>query len=160
DNDVRHRIVLSGVWSLDSYAANMKNGVAHAVFGGWSISGIASYQTGQPYSAVLSNNIDLNNDGNARNDRVPGYGRNTFRLPNIFEISPRVAKDINMFYGTKLQLIAEAFNVFNFSNVNSVRNGLYSYNSATNTLVRQTNFRQPLSSNGERIMQLAAKITF
>jgi hypothetical protein len=41
-----------------------------------------------------------------------------------------------------------------------VRNGLYSYNSATNTLVRQTNFRQPLSSNGERIMQLAAKITF
>lgn len=160
DNDVRHRIVLSGVWSLDSYAANIKSSVAHAIFGGWSISGIASYQTGQPYSAVLSNSVDLNNDGNARNDRVPGYGRNTFRLPNIFEISPRVTKDINLFYGTRLQLIAEAFNVFNFSNVNSVRNGLYAYTAATNTLTLQTNFRQPLTSNGERIVQLAAKITF
>ena len=160
DNDVRHRIVLSGVWSLDAYAANIKGGIAHAILGGWSISGIASYQTGQPYSAVLSNSVDLNNDGNARNDRIPGYARNTFRLPNIFEISPRVSKDINLFYGTRLQLIAEAFNLFNFSNVNSVRNGLYSYTAATNTLTLQSNFRQPLTSNGERIMQVAAKITF
>lgn len=160
DNDVRSRIVLSGVWSLNSYADTIKNGVAHAVFSGWSISGIASYQTGQPYSAVLSNSVDLNNDGNARNDRIPGFARNTFRLPNIFEISPRVSKDIQMYGGTRLQLIAEAFNVFNFKNVNSVRNGLYAYNATTNTLTKQTNFRQPLSSAGERIMQLAAKITF
>ena len=160
DNDVRSRIVLSGVWSLNSYADGIKNGVAHALFSGWSISGIASYQTGQPYSAVLSNSVDLNNDGNARNDRVPGFARNTFRLPNIFEISPRVTRDIQMYGGTRLQLIAEVFNVFNFSNVNSVRNGLYSYTAATNTLTRQTNFRQPLTSNGERIMQVAAKITF
>jgi len=160
DNDVRSRIVLSGVWSLNSYADTIKNGVAHAVFSGWSISGIASYQTGQPYSAVLSNSIDLNNDGNARNDRIPGFARNTFRLPNIFEISPRVSKDIQMYGGTRLQLIAEAFNVFNFKNVNSVRNGLYAYNATTNTLTKQTNFRQPLASAGERIMQLAAKITF
>jgi outer membrane receptor protein involved in Fe transport len=160
DNDVRSRVVLSGVWSLDSYASGVRNGFAHALLAGWSVSGIASYQTGQPYSAVLSNSVDLNNDGNARNDRIPGFARNTFRLPAIFEVSPRIARDITMMYGTHLQLIAEAFNVFNRSNVNSVRNGLYAYNATTNTFTKQTNFQQPLASNGERIMQLAAKITF
>jgi outer membrane receptor protein involved in Fe transport len=160
DNDVRHRVVLSGVWSLDSYANGVRNSFAHALLSGWSISGIASYQTGQPYSAVLSNSVDLNNDGNARNDRIPGYGRNTFRLPSIFDVSPRVTRDINLFAGSRLQLIAEAFNVLNRSNVNGVRNGLYAYTAATGVFTRQTNFAQPTSSSGERIMQLAAKITF
>src|SRR5205085_5323941 len=31
DNDVRDRVVVSGVWSLDSYAQNIKSGVWHAL---------------------------------------------------------------------------------------------------------------------------------
>ena len=164
DNDVRHRVVLSGVWSLDSYANGIKNPVGHALLSGWSISGIASYQTGQPYSALFSNNFDANGDGNARNDRAPGFARNTFRLPAIFEVSPRITRDVNLWGGTKLQLIAEAFNLFNRSNVNGVRTGYYAFNAAKNRLEKQSNpvtgFGTATSSAGERIGQLAAKITF
>jgi outer membrane receptor protein involved in Fe transport len=165
DNDVRNRIVLSGVWSLDSYAQHL-SGVARAILGGWSISGIASYQTGQPYTAVVS--ADLNNDGNARNDRAPGFSRNSFRLPTQISIDPRISKDINVWSGVKLQLIAEGFNVTNRHNVNVVRN---TYEAVTLTggvptkLTVQDNpaanpFGLPTSSAGPRILQFAAKVVF
>ena len=163
DNDVPHRVVLSGVWSLDSYSQHM-GGVSRAIFGGWTISGIASYQSGQPYSAVV--NTDINNDGNARSDRAPGFARNSFRLPSQVTVDPRVAKEIGIFAGARIQFIAEAFNLLNRSNVNNVRNTYYT---VTNTAGVPTKFTLqdginpfglPTSSFGPRIMQFAAKVTF
>ena len=158
DNDVRHRVVLSGVWDLDGYTSNF-SGWQKAVLGGWSLSGIASYQTGQPYSALAA--TDLNNDGNTRNDRAPGFGRNTFRLPAIFSVDPRITKSFTV-GGVGLQLIAEAFNVLNDSNVNLERNTYYGFTSGQ--LVPQTNpltgFGSPAGSAGPRIVQLAAKVSF
>lgn len=162
DNDVRHRVVLSGVWSLDSYAANLQSAAMKALASGWTISGIASYQSGQPYTALV--NADLNNDGNNRNDRAPGLGRNSFNLPSQISVDPRITRDINMFGGTRLQLIAEAFNILNRSNVNGVRTTYYSYDSKNNKLLLQsdpkTGFGTPTLSAGPRIIQLAAKVTF
>jgi len=163
DNDVPHRIVLSGVWSLDSYSSKM-GGVSKAIFGGWTISGIASWQSGQPYSAVV--NTDINNDGNARNDRAPGFARNSFRLPSQFSVDPRVTKDIGLFSGARLQLIAEAFNLLNRSNVTVVRNTYYAVTNTAGvpsklTLQDSANpFGLPTTSFGPRILQFAAKITF
>jgi outer membrane receptor protein involved in Fe transport len=165
DNDVRNRVVLSGVWSLDNYARNL-SGVSRAILGGWSISGIASYQTGQPYTAFV--NVDLNNDGNARNDRAPGFARNSFNLPSQFSLDPRITKDINLFSGARLQLIAEAFNVTNRSNVSVVRNTYYAVTVASGTVTRFTlqdnpkanPFGLPTTSAGPRILQFAAKVTF
>lgn len=163
DNDVPHRVVLSGVWSLDAYTQHM-GGVSRAILGGWTLSGIASWQSGQPYTAVV--NTDLNNDGNARNDRAPGFARNSLRLPSQFSLDPRVTKEIGMFAGARLQLIAEAFNLLNRSNVNGVRN---TYEAVTSTggvptrLTIQDNtnpFAFPTSSFGPRILQFAAKVTF
>jgi hypothetical protein len=165
DNDVPHRIVLSGVWSLDAYTQHM-SGVSRAVLGGWSFSGIASWQSGQPYTAVV--NADLNNDGNARNDRAPGFARNSFRLPSQFSLDPRITKDIGLFSTAKLQLIAEAFNLTNRSNVNGVRTTYEAVTSASGQVTKLTvqddpkksPFGQPTLSAGPRIIQLAAKITF
>jgi hypothetical protein len=163
DNDVPHRVVLSGVWSLDSYSQTM-GGMSRAIFGGWTISGIASWQSGQPYSAVV--NTDINNDGNARNDRAPGFARNSFRLPSQFSVDPRLTKDLGLFGGARLQLIAEAFNLFNSSNVNGVRNTYYAVTNAAGVPTKLTQqdsvnpFGLPTSSFGPRIMQFAAKVTF
>jgi outer membrane receptor for ferrienterochelin and colicin len=165
DNDVRNRVVLSGVWSLDNYARNL-NGVARAILGGWSVSGIAAYQTGQPYTAFV--NVDLNNDGNARNDRAPGIARNSFTLPSQFSLDPRITKDISVWGGARLQLIAEAFNVTNRSNVSVVRNTYYAVTTTAGTVSRFTlqdnpnanPFGLPTASSGPRILQFAAKITF
>jgi outer membrane receptor for ferrienterochelin and colicin len=157
DNDVRDRVVLSGVWSLDSYAQGL-NGVAKALASGWTFSAIASYQSGQPYSAKV--NSDLNFDQNASNDLAPGTTRNQFRLPSQFDLAPRVTRDFNVFRGARLQLIAEAFNVLNRHNVSGVNVTRYSYNATTNTLTPLATFQTPTSSVGPRIMQVAAKVTF
>jgi outer membrane receptor protein involved in Fe transport len=159
DNDVRHRVVLSGVWDLNGYI-KADSGWQHWILGGWAVSGIASYQTGQPYSAIV--NADLNNDGNARNDRAPGFDRNSFRLPSQFSVDPRITKTIPLHGSLGIQLIAEAFNVFNRSNVSAVRNAYYGFSGGA--LVPQTNpvtgFGTATTSAGPRIIQLAGKITF
>lgn len=159
DNDVRHRAVFSGVWSLDNYAHNL-GGLTKALLGGWTLSGIVTYQTGQPYSALVG--ADLNNDGNNRSDRVPGAERNAERLPAILSVDPRITKDIPIFGAARVQLIAEAFNVFNRSNVSLERNTAYAF--ANGTFVPQPNpltgFGSPSASLGPRIIQLAAKISF
>ncbi len=157
--------MLSGVWSLDSYSEHT-SGLARGIFGGWTISGIASWQSGQPYTAFTS--VDLNNDGNTRNDRAPGLARNTFRLPSQFSVDPRVTKEIGIFAGARLQLIAEAFNLFNRSSVNGVRNTYYAVATAGGVPTKFTlqdiptsnPFGLPTSSFGPRIMQFAAKIVF
>ncbi|MEO8382060.1 MAG: TonB-dependent receptor [Acidobacteriota bacterium] len=155
DNDVRHRIVLSGVWSLDAYSHGIDNRFLHALTSGWSVSGIASYQSGQPYTPVV--NTDLNNDGNAANDIAPGFRRNSQRLPSQLSVDPRITKEIG-FGGVTLQLIAEAFNVLNRSNVSNVNRTYYSYNGPTLTPLAP--YGTPTASSGPRIMQLAAKVTF
>src|SRR6185295_13245632 len=79
-NDQRHRFVVSGLWNL-AYAEHAGNAVVRGALGGWSAGYILTAQTGQPYSATIGL-TDLNNDGNNRNDRVPGLGRNTYQLPS------------------------------------------------------------------------------
>ena len=167
DNDVRHRLVFSGVWSLDAYTSNW-TGWKRGLLGGWSLSGIATYQTGQPYSRLVSS--DLNNDGNNRNDRVPGFGRNSERLPAIFSVDPRITKEIGIYGGSRLQLIAEAFNVFNEKNVSIERNTFYGFGNIPGStppvtgFLPQTNpltgYGTPSATLGPRIVQLAAKLIF
>jgi hypothetical protein len=130
----------------------------HALVSGWTISGIASYQSGQPYTPKV--NSDLNNDQNSANDIAPGFTRNSLRLPSQFDLAPRITRDIPIFRDTRVQLIAEAFNVLNRHNVSGVNVTRYSYNATTNTLTPLTTFGFPTSSMGPRIVQLAAKVTF
>jgi hypothetical protein len=144
DNDVPHRVVLSGVWDLDGYVPNA-TGWQKWVLGGWALSGIAAYQSGQPYTLVATS--DLNNDGNTRNDRGPGEERNAYRLPAIMSVDPRITKTLPFGSTVRVQLIAEAFNVFNRNNVNLVRN-------------TASGFGTPTASAGPRIVQLAGKISF
>ena len=109
---------------------------------------------------------DINNDQNASNDH-PGFARNSFNYPLFISLDPRITKEF-AFGQVRLQLIAEAFNVLNRSNVSAspanasvgVRNNYYRLDAATNRLVTLTNFGEPLASAGPRIIQLAAKVIF
>jgi len=157
--------VLSGVWNLN-YAGGIQNAVAKAVLEGWSISGIVSYQSGQPYTALI--NGDFNNDGNRANDRAPGVARNTLRLPSQTSIDPRITRDIPLFGGTHIQLIAEAFNLTNRSNITNVRKNQFNFTGdptkggtltpvSTNPL---NGFQSPSAVAGPRTYQFAGKILF
>jgi hypothetical protein len=175
-NDQRHRFVLSAIWDLNSYAPTLQAWQRY-LLGGWQLSGILTAETGQPYSGLV--NFDLNNDGNSRTDRTPGLGRDTFYLPNFVSLDPRITKSIPIKERVKLQLILEAYNVFNRTNYTSV--STTQFNASTDPTVcgstvnrnlclvpiptTKAQFQAPLSTNvnfspGARIVQLSGKITF
>jgi outer membrane receptor protein involved in Fe transport len=151
-NDQRHRLVVSGVYTTN---ASKLNGLARALWEGWTFSGIFSAGSGQPYTAYVS--ADINRDQNNRNDIAPGTTRNQYRLPKQVTLDPRVAREIPA-GRARLQFILEAFNLLNADNISSVRTGLYSVSGTT--LVKTTNFQQALTSSGPRIAQLAVKVLF
>ena len=155
NNDQRQRIVFSGLWDLSYWQESA--GVRRALLDGWSISWITTWQTGQPYSKTVTN--DLNRDGNTRNDIVPG-SRNSENLPDYLNVDLRVAKRIPLLRDVDLELIAEAFNLFDRDNIVGQRNVFYNFDVANTVLIPQTNFGQDLTAADNRIVQLAAKITF
>src|SRR5262249_11605011 len=157
------------------------NSFLKALAEGWQVTGIFNAQSGEPYSALVSS--DLNGDGNSRTDRAPGFGRNTFNMPAIIAFDPRVSRTIRFSERARLQLIAEAFNVLNHQNITGVRNTFFAFGSTVGPtacsagvapcLLPQTvgtvgvnAFGIPSSANvnGQgnvgRVLQLAAKISF
>jgi outer membrane receptor protein involved in Fe transport len=185
NDDTRHRFVVSGVWQLNNYTKDM-NPVARAVLGGWEIAGIFTAQSGQPYTAFVSS--DLNADGNNRNERVPGTSRNQFNLPAIVSLDPRVTRNFSILERVRFQLIAEAFNVFNRQNITGIRTTQFANSTSASVcgtvgspcLVPQVISGSPISAanvganafglpssaniNGQgnvgRVLQFAAKFTF
>lgn len=163
-NDQRHRFVLSGIWQIGEARSFAR--VSRMLLGGWESSGIFTAQSGLLYSALVS--FDLNNDGNSNNDRTPGLGRNTFHLPRSISLDPRVTKNLPITEKVRLQLIAEAFNIFNHGNIASVRTTQFARSicgiPGAPCLVRQNTglntFGAPTATSGPRILQLSAKFVF
>ncbi len=172
-NDQRHRFVLSGVWNLN-YASRMSSSIARGVLGGWQLSGIFTAESGQPYSGLLG--FDLNGDSNSFTDRTPGLGRDTFYLPKLISLDPRITRSVNLTERYRLQFIAEAFNSFNRANitgVNTTQNNVVSGATCTGIVTNSfgeclrpvTSFGAPTSTTinngpGSRILQLAVKFIF
>jgi outer membrane receptor protein involved in Fe transport len=164
DLDARHRGVLSGVWDLGD-ASGISNGFLRFLASGWTVAGVFIVQTGQPYSALV--NGDLNGDGNTRNDRAPGFSRNSFRLPTQVSFNPRLSKRIPI-GPVSLELIGEAFNLFNRTNAIGVQQNYYTF--ANNQLSPVATFDTPCggslpctalsASSGPRTYQLAARVSF
>lgn len=159
DNDIEHRVVLSGVWNLDYSRGD--GWWSKMLLEGWALSGIITWQSGFPYSARVG--VDLNLDGNRFNDRAPGFARNSFRTEDQLSIDPRISKTIPLPGNVRLQLIAEAFNVTNESNITGVQASFYSFSGGRLSPV--ASFGVPTSvggaaGSGPRTIQLAAKLAF
>jgi len=165
DVDVRHRVVLSGYWDLAYWKDS--SGFTKVVLDGWSVAGIAAIQSGLPYNERVLN--DLNNDGNRSNDIVPG-SRNSHRLPTAYNIDLRLSRRIPLGDKVRLEIIAEAFNLLNTTNITSRRDTFY--NLTNGVLIPQANLSNPRLNFGadagtqinfedtQRIVQIAGKITF
>jgi hypothetical protein len=158
ENDQRHRWVMTGVWDLNYF--NSMGPFARAVLGGWELAFIWTWQSGQPFTGLVGG--DLNGDINSRYDRVPGLGRNTYRLPEFMSFDPRITKSFRITERLKLQLFGEAFNVFNRINITGVNTTAYSCTSCSTatTVTPSSTFQRPTASGGPRIMQISAKVSF
>ena len=89
NNDQRHRLVISGIYDTTGFAG---------VRVSWALvrtgrSARSSPRIGSPYTARVGA-VDLNGDGNTRNDIAPGTVRNQFHLPAIVTFDPRIAREI------------------------------------------------------------------
>lgn len=145
------------------------------MFNDFTFSGISQIQSGFAYSAQVG--ADINRDGNSRNDRVPGFVRNSFRTSSVWQSDARITRTIRTSETTKLRLILEGFNIWNrantglapgggyfsFVNVNQYRG--FTANAASGDLtllpaLPATAFGLPRSINTPRQLQLAIKFDF
>ena len=101
-NDVRHHFVLSGNVELPAY---------------FEVGAVLNYGTEFPYNRVAG--TDTTGDGQVGNNRSPGVNYNSLRGDGFFKLDLRLSKTFRFGEYRRLQLIAEAFNVFNTVNFNS-----------------------------------------
>ncbi len=160
DLDIRHRLVFSPVYEIGTVKKN--DAIASAFLSNWTFSGIMTLQSGFAYSALIAG--DANRDGNSAADRVPGTLRNQFTTPSIYVFDTRVTKSFTFAEKYKLSLIAEAFNLFNRSNIATVNTGRYGIASSSATTLTNPALSTPFGFArtflGERQIQLAARFRF
>jgi outer membrane receptor protein involved in Fe transport len=160
DLDIRHRLVFSPVYEIGR--VDNDNAVVRNLLSNWTFSGIATLQSGFAYSALISG--DANRDGNSATDRVPGTARNAFTTPSIYIFDTRVTKSFKFGEKYNLSLIAEAFNLFNRSNIATVNTGRYGIASSSATVLTNPALATPFGFArtflGERQIQLAARFRF
>lgn len=132
--DARHRFVYSAVWALPFFERSR-------VLGGWELSSIGTFQTGQPFTIIgcCDTNLDGNltdrlntaegvkfvNRGPVRFNFIPtqphmarlrqngAVGRNTFRAPGIATVDLAVIKNFRFSETRTLAFRTEVFNAFN-----------------------------------------------
>jgi outer membrane receptor protein involved in Fe transport len=159
DLDIRHRFVFSPIYDLGKRGDGT---LARAFLSDWTLSSIITLQSGFAYSALITG--DANRDSNSATDRVPGTERNQFTSPAIYILDARVTKGFTFAEKYNLSFIAEAFNLFNRSNIATVNTGRYVIaNSAATALTNPaaaTPFGGIRTFLGERQMQLAVRFKF
>ncbi|HUE86916.1 MAG TPA: TonB-dependent receptor [Vicinamibacterales bacterium] len=89
-----------------------------------------------------------------------GWGLSYGRTPAIMPTTAHSQNGINVVSLTFTGAAVPTYNLFNRANINGVEQTYYSVSLPTLTLTPNASFGRPQSSAGERIMQLAAKITF
>ncbi len=119
-----------------------------------SISAIFKGRTGFAYDARSGSTVDLNNDGNF-NDRVPGFTRNSFRMPGTHSLDMRFTWNLPMGGPRRIQATLEAFNIYNRANIRTVDNQW-----GTNPAAPGAAFGVPLSYFNPREVQLGLRFVF
>lgn len=186
--DQRHRFVINGVWNLPG--AKLDSAAARALLGGFRLSGIYTAETGRPFAAIITvpnlpfataDGTQYNGFGGLRgqgggNDRnlAPNIERNSNYGENNYRFDLRLARDIKVREGFTIELLGEAFNLFNTSNFNGFRTTRYETTATTVTTplatpivlteridfgVENNNGSQPDGTNARRF-QLAVRFRF
>ncbi|HEX6045755.1 MAG TPA: TonB-dependent receptor [Pyrinomonadaceae bacterium] len=140
--DRRQKFVASVVYSPNPFS----DGAAKAIFNGWTIAPILNAFSGQRVTGNISGNINPTSFGFA-SSQTPGGGingsggasrfalfpRNFFKQPNIWYVDSRLSRRFSITEKVKVEVLAEAFNVFNRTQVTFVNSTLYNQSGSTLT---------------------------
>ena len=188
--DVRNRFTLSLIgdapWTVKGWEGWLANG--------WQIAPIFQFQTGLPYSLLTSGTPTLpacsttiaglpcNNgssvtgigssvNGSGGAARLFETGRDTYRYPSTYVVDLSVSKNFKITERYNLQVLGQAFNLFNHLNVTGIQNTGYIIQSGTisGKTVPVLNYNVPFSNINNansnfaystRQLQLGAKFSF
>lgn len=129
---------------------------------GFTFTPIFRANSGRPFNLLVG--TDLNEDFHSTTDRPPFAGRNTGRGPAFWTVDLRLMKRVSIGDNAKIELIGEAFNLFNRLNFRSVNNTVGLIAPPFNLKGRRdVGPSQPLgftSAYDPRQIQLGARLTF
>ncbi len=114
----------------------------------WRVSGILHWASGRPYSQLAGSDVNLDGDGTS--DRPGGLGRNTEMTPSTATVDLRASRTFAL-GRTHLEILVEAFNLFNRVNVIQLQNVQTSESPAYGT---------PLRYGPKRQIQFGVKLKF
>lgn len=173
--DRRHKFVVSVVYNTNFFKDD-DNGAAHLILDNWTISPIFNAFSGARYTANLSGSPSTafgfsqagginGSNGSLRFAFLP---RNFFKQPAIKYTDLRISRRFAITEGTKLEVLAEGFNIFNHTQVTSVNNTIYNIQTTTGNPIANLNFNpafgQVTGADGfffrERQVQLAVRFEF
>jgi hypothetical protein len=117
--------------------------VGRAIFNGWTIAPIFNAFSGSRVTGTLSGSITPTAFGFASNT-TPGGGvngsgganrfalldRNTFKTPKIWYLDMRLSRRFAIKEGMRFEVLAEAFNLFNRTQVTGINSTLYSFSTS------------------------------
>ncbi|HEX7314875.1 MAG TPA: TonB-dependent receptor [Pyrinomonadaceae bacterium] len=184
--DRRHKFVASVVYNTD-FASLKENAVGRAIFNGWTIAPIFNAFSGQRYSGFLSGNIAPASfgfatctsggvtaacttpaggaNGSGGSNRFGGAVRNFFKQPKIWYLDMRVSRRFQIKEDVRFEILAEAFNLFNRTQVTGVNTTAYTLSGNTLTFNGgATGFGAVTGADStlfrERQVQLGARFEF
>jgi hypothetical protein len=119
--DVRHRFVINAV-----YQTQWKHqGWVGYLIDDYTAAPIFTTQTGLPFTLGMTGDsapggvgTGINGSGNL--SRIIEQGRNAYRFPRTANVDLRIAKGFTMREKYRLELLGEAFNLFNHQNVTGI----------------------------------------
>jgi len=171
--DRRHKFVASVVYN--THYKNQNNKTARALLNGWTISPILSMFSGARYTGTTSGSAVSGVFGVSQAGGVNGANsslrfaflpNNYFKQPPIKYIDLRLSRRFTIKENAKLEFIAEAFNLFNRTQVTAVNTVMYNIAISGNEVNATFNpsFGQIAGADGfffrERQVQLAVRFEF
>jgi len=173
--DRRHKFVVSLVYNTDFFK-DSDNRTAHLLLDNWTIAPIFNAFSGARYTGNLNGNPSTafggsqaggvnGSNGSLRFALLP---RNFFKQPSIKYTDLRISRRFAITEGTKIEVLAEGFNIFNHTQVTSVNNTIYNIATTAGNPVATLNFNpsfgQVTGADGfffrERQVQLAVRFEF
>jgi hypothetical protein len=171
--DRRQKFVASLVYNTDF--AGLRDSAAGHIFNGWTIAPILNAFSGARVTPFVSGGVTPTAFGFASNttpgggvngsggsNRFAGLPRNTFKQPNIWYLDLRLSRRFKITEGTKLEILGEAFNLFNRTQVTLVNSTLY--NQSGTTMTFNPTFLSITGADStlfrERQVQLAVRFEF
>jgi hypothetical protein len=171
--DRRHKFVASVVYNTNF---NGLNNAGKAILNGWTIAPIVNMFSGFRYtpvtngfnpSSVFGANQAGGINGSNGSLRFALLPNNFFHTPSVKYVDLRVSRRFKVTEGSKIEFLAEGFNIFNRTQVTGVNNLMYRLSASGSSVIAtfDPTFGTPSDlSNGfffrERQIQLAVRFEF